>query len=131
MSMERLFAEFAREHLGETEHRPPALIDVALREHAAFYGRHIPFAVGDLVTPRKGKTMKGAGEAHIVIATLEEAEHDLRVGTPGSNNHGKRYDMRVLSWMHGNYPAHWVESDEFEAWVDPHAKPATEPATAA
>lgn len=57
-----MFAQFAREHLGETEARPPALIEVALREQAAFYGRHLPFEIGDLVTPRKGTKIKSVGQ---------------------------------------------------------------------
>lgn len=131
MSMERVFAQFAREHLGEAEARPPALIEVDPREQAAFYGRHLPFEIGDLVTPRKGTKMKDAGDAHIVIATREEAEHDLTLSSVGSINHGNRFDMRVLCWTPGGYAPFWVESADFEAWVDPRAKPASEPASAA
>lgn len=125
--MEAMLREMVSRH-AEDAPKAPTFIAQALRDEAAFYARHCPFQVGDLVTPRKGTTYKGAGEAHIVVAIIEDAEHDLSLGGVGSIKHGKRFDMRVLCWEQGAFPPYWVESASFEAWVDPHADVAT-PAT--
>lgn len=120
MSMEAMLREFASRH-AEDPAKPPVFIAQALRDEAAYYARHCPFLVGDLVTPRKGTTMTGAGEANIVIDVNEVAEPNLSLGEVGSSRHGNRYDMRVLAWRAGRFAPFWVESAEFEAWVDPHA----------
>ncbi|MGU3466414.1 hypothetical protein ACLBXO_16330 [Methylobacterium sp. C33D] len=106
---------------GDTAPAKPALMDVALRDEAAFYTRENPFAVGDLVTPRKASTTGGAGDAHIVIAVIEDADFHFQ-GKPGCNTYGQRLDLRVLKWVSGRYAAFWCESAEFEPWVDPQAQ---------
>lgn len=134
MSMEAMLREMVSRH-AEDAPKPPLFIAQALRDEAAFYFRLCQFQVGDLVTPRRGTTMKGAGEASIVIDVNPLAEPDPSVGEAGSARQGLRHDMRVLCWVDGCYAPFWVESAAFEAWVDPHADvvaPAagTEPAAA-
>lgn len=116
MSIEAMIREFA----SEQGLKPPTFLAQALRDEAAFYERHVPFQVGDLVTPRKATTYSRAGEACIVIAVLYEQEYDLGLGEIGSTHHGNRFDMRVLRWVKGAFAPFWVESAAFEAWVDPH-----------
>ena len=116
ISPEQMLKALMAAGAGDDAPRAPALIDVALRDEAAFYARENPFAVGDLVTPRKGTTTRGAGEAHIVLDVLLGAEY-LFDGQPGSNAYGQRLDMRVLHWSGGRYVAHWIESAEFEPWT--------------
>ena len=101
----------------------PALMEVALRDQAAFFARENPFAVGDIVTPRKGTSIMDPGEAHIVITVRDLDAHDFAFdGQPCSANYGKRLDLRVLRWSDGRFVPFWVESAEFEPWVDPQAQ---------
>ncbi|MCX4196221.1 hypothetical protein OMR07_12085 [Methylobacterium organophilum] len=120
MFMEAMMRELASRS-DEDAPKPPTFIAQALREEAAYYDRYVPFQVGDLVTARKGTPFKGEGEAHIVIAIIDEAEHDLSLGDIGSTGHGRRHDMRVLRWVNGCFFPFWVESACFKRWVDPHA----------
>ncbi len=112
----RMMASKAAE--AESAPRRPALIVEALRDAAAPYlaGAH-SFKEGDLVTPRAGTDVNGAGEPHIVIGVREGADFEF-VGEPSSNCFGIRPDLRVLFWNHGTYFPHWVEGAKFETWVE-------------
>lgn len=131
MSIEDMVREWAKEHAPKA--KPPTFLVEALRDQAQFYTRENPFKVGDLVTPRKGTCYVGAGEVHLVIAVNEYAEYDFGNVDPVSNRYGRKLDIRVLSWVQGQWPAHWVESAGFEPWVEPAAKaedaPAADPAS--
>lgn len=129
MSMEAMMREIARMSGNEApEPRPPALIVEALRDQAQFYARENPFKVGDIVTPRKGTTYRGDGEAHIVIEVNELADYDFTVKDASSTAYGRKPDIRVLSWMKGHWPSHWVESACFEPWVEKAAEAETDSA---
>ena len=100
---------------------PPRLpLDVA--EIQAELDRRRP-GQSDIVTPRKGTSIMDPGEAHIVITVRDLDAHDFAFdGQPCSANYGKRLDLRVLRWSDGRFVPFWVESAEFEPWVDPQAQ---------
>lgn len=126
MGIEDMVREWAREQAPKPQ--PPALIIEALRDQAQFYTRENPFSVGDIVTPRLGATVKGAGTPHIVVAVNPTADYDFGGHGSGSTAYGRKHDIRVLCWTNGDWAPFWVEGSMFEPWVEPAAKGQDAPA---
>ena len=78
------------------------------------------FKPGDLVTPRRGYNVKGAGEPHIVLEVPEAPVFVTSVSEPndiGSHAFGHRCNMRVACRMGQKIAAFWVESYAFETYT--------------
>lgn len=73
--------------------------------HPAF-----PFRLGDLVTPRQGVSLIGAGIPQIVVETRLEAEPFQTAAGWGSVTFGARLNIRVLGWNTGCYCMFWNEA---------------------
>lgn len=92
-----------------------------LREAAGRFTLDIPFAVGDLVTPRRDAPYKGAGEPHLVIATDDRAPYRFE-GHPDTATYGARPQIRVLYLsVAGDDEVvipHWGEAAFYEPYVE-------------
>ena len=118
-------SEMIRAMLGrgddDEERRPPRPLPEAqiatLREICARYTAGCPFAVGDLVTPRAGVNVRGAGEPHIVVEIADEPHRPFD-GSGTSSSYGNRLDMRTAGLAGDNETMvmHWVESWTFEPY---------------
>lgn len=102
--------------------RPRAEAQVMeLRQIAARYAAGCPFAVGDLVTPRKSYNIQGAGAPHIVLEVPAEPVRLWTISTPhdiGCAELGEPLDMRVACLTHlGEYMAFWGSSWRYAAWT--------------
>ena len=79
---------------------PPADIAcITLREIAETYQKPCPFKVGDLVTPRRGYWVKGAGEPHVVVEVFDPPRRFFSQEDCEAVNtitYGARLDMRVV-----------------------------------
>lgn len=75
----------------------------------------IPFALGDLVTPRRGATIKGEGLPHIVIDIDPNALPTFE-GERGSISYGKRDQVRILAPIREHFAAYWLEAGELEPY---------------
>lgn len=100
----------------------PEVQVLTLREVYARYAEGCTFKPGDIVTPREGYAVKGAGVPHIVLSVGLYPAPPIWPADPtsaSSSTFGKRLDMRVaaLNAESGRMFANWVESWEFEAWV--------------
>lgn len=111
----------------------PIAEDVAkLKAAAERYSQPLPFAVGDLVTPRADSPLEKVGRPHIVLALDAEGYRDRVVANPEHVNNLRfdaKLDMRVASVCdcpHGEVTAYWEESWMFEPWTSPAE--ASEPA---
>lgn len=122
MSMEQALAAalginpHGRDHDDEAPSSLPEVQIATMREYCALYQEPCRFKVGDLVTPRKGTSVKGAGDPHIVIEVFDEPirpVHAERAGTP--KFYGKM-DIRVMCMTSGCYASFCVESFEFEPY---------------
>lgn len=102
---------------------PEALIET-LRETLDRYQKGCPFKVGDLVTPRAGFSLTGAGEPFIVTDVYDSSFEGIIArfdGSTTSRTYGARIDMRVVHWYDGHIIMHWVESWQFEPYTGPGA----------
>lgn len=101
----------------------PEAAVASLRETCDRYVAGCPFAVGDLVTPRKDFNMKGAGDPQIVV---EVAATPIRPfdGDHGSHAFGPRLDIRFATIARGDLIMFWCESWQYEAYVLPVAEAA-------
>lgn len=89
---------------------------MTLKEIAARYSER-PFSVGDLVTPRTGYNLKGAGAPHIVVEVLPSGEFlSPPNASGGSPSFGARYSMRIVCLDSNEYVAFWVEPWTFEPY---------------
>jgi len=121
----RMLAAMAEDHDREMDQAasrplPEAQID-ELRRIEADYRAGCRFKVGHLVTPRKGRAIRDAGNPAIV---LEVFDPPIRILAPvrdlfecGNNVFGARYDMRVASFTSGDYVAFIAESWHYETWT--------------
>jgi len=88
-----------------------------LQEMLALYAAPPPFRAGDIVTPRRGGAVRGAGDPHIVLEVSSDAScqwgHEA-----GSNMWGARPNVRIgcLSGAKGTLSAFWVEHWQLEAY---------------
>lgn len=105
---------------------PEAAI-MRLREFAENYGKK-PFKVGDLVTPRKGTKISGAGNVCIVVDLGSDEPQFVGGATPGDAAFGNIANIRVAKFSGGNVVAYWCEAHEFEpytgaadAYTPPHS----------
>lgn len=122
MSMEQALAAALGINPHEHNHSdaaPSPLPEVqiaTMREYCALYQKPCRFKVGDLVTPIRGSTVKGAGDPHLVIEVFDEpirAVHSEKVGT---TKFGARLDIRIICLTQGCYVSFCVESFEFEPY---------------
>lgn len=96
---------------------PEAAIET-LKEVAARYVADCPFKVGDIVTPRRGFSVRGAGRPNVVLEVIGAPIRNFVTFEPdhtGLNSFGRKIDMRVVE-ADGNIRAFWVESWAFEAY---------------
>lgn len=100
-----------------------------LKEAADGFINRPSFEVGELITPRKHSSTKGAGNPHIVVEVLDDPIDTAKMASVevGSNAMGKKIDLRVLCIYGDRVAAHLVESAEFVRWIpsenaDPDAK---------
>jgi hypothetical protein len=104
----------------EDENGPPAPhVDAVIHELRSIlkdYQAGCSFAIGDLVTPRKGRAVRGDGEPHIVLEVFDppirrtpDATDQLAYG---------RCDMRVLTLSGDAYVAHLAEGWQYERYVE-------------
>ena len=79
-----------------------------------------PFAVGDIVIPRKDASIRGHGSPHLVVDILEDAHAIYRFDEShfGSNTFGACVNMRVIHVDDEKVVAHWVESADFELFKE-------------
>lgn len=95
---------------------PEAQIET-LKEIAARYAAGCTFKAGDIVTPRRGFNVKGAGVPHIVLEVLPKGEAIMPTREEaGSSSFGVRFNMRVACLTHSKYAAYWVEHWAFELY---------------
>lgn len=117
MGLAELLAEM-RDDREDRDGREPAMAAEALVEFQNSYAAFLvgcPFKVGDLITPRRGTVVKGAGKPHVVLEVREKPEPNF-AGEDGTVGFGSRNDVRVASF-HGNTIArHWVESVDFDRY---------------
>lgn len=66
------------------------------------------FAPGDIVTPRAGTGINGAGNPTIVLEVRDDAELDFSTNRPGPF-FGRRLEMRVMTLMDEDYLTFWTE----------------------
>ena len=112
------------ELLGESDEDPPRPCHEAqvmeLRALAERYDAGCPFKPGDLVTPRAGYNIYGAGEPHIVLETPFKPVRPWTINKPADIEDyafGERVDMRTACLAHGDYVAFWAASWKFMPWT--------------
>lgn len=111
----RLLSEHQKEDdEGEAKNPCPEAQVMTLKEVAEDYfkgpGR---FKVGDLVTPRPGTNIKGAGEPAIVVEVNPDAKPNFQRNesdSDGSPRFGAKYDVRLLRFLNGTLLSYWEES---------------------
>lgn len=117
MGLAELLAEM-RDDREDRYGREPAMAAEALVEFQKSYAAFLvvcPFKVGDLITPRKGTSMKGAGKPHVVLEVIDRPAPHF-TDEPGSTAFGRRFDVRVASFYGGDMARHWVESIDFDRY---------------
>lgn len=95
-----------------------------LSEAAERYAAGCPFKPGDLVTPRKGFNLKGAGDPCVVVEVPEVPYRNFETSDPhdnGNPNYGGRLDVRILCFATGDVVAYWGESWKLEPYTGPGA----------
>lgn len=101
----------------------PAILAFTLQEAAQRHAKGCPFKPGDLVTPRKGYNLKGAGEPHVVMEIMApEPQRGEAAEKAYMGGIARIYDMRVLSCVREDLIAYYAESYCYEAWKGDVAK---------
>ena len=88
-----------------------------LRSFLEDYGNVGRFSVGDLVTPKKSSSIRGACQPHIILTIDRDARPDFASGDIGSSGFGQVHDLRVAYMFEGRVIAFWCESYQFEPYV--------------
>ena len=128
--------------LAEGGDRPFRLVSAeeqtaTLKGVAQRYAAGCQFKPGDLVTPREGYNIKGAGLPQVVLEVIDDP---IDAPIPGSTKpsdygnpgFGARLDMRTAGIApDGVVCAWWGESWQFEPYVAPQQPPAAAPESAA
>jgi hypothetical protein len=104
---------------------PPAdIVCHTLQEVCETYQKPCPYKPGDLVTPRRGYWIKGAGEPHIVVEVFDPPIRLITddVEEAGSMMYGARFDIRVacMSNHTRNVVAFVAESWAYEPYNMPN-----------
>lgn len=92
---------------------------MTLREIFATY-RQPRFKPGDLITPHRWSNVWGAGNPHLVLEILPEAEPNFNGANGGECFFGSRNDIRFACLAHDgsqHYVAFWGESWCFELYA--------------
>ncbi|MEZ2410500.1 hypothetical protein AB6806_27265 [Bosea sp. RCC_152_1] len=113
-----MLADIAGER-DESDGREPAMAAEVLVEFQKTYADFLtgcPFKPGDLITPRRGTNMKGAGKPHVVLEVRDRPDPHFAEGA-GSTQFGRRNDIRVASFYGDTMARHWVESVDFDAYT--------------
>lgn len=113
----RIVHSVMRELFTDDDDQPRPLTEAIIHELRVIFARYqraCPFDPGQLVTPRRGSTVTGVGDPHIVVEVFDPPIRSQ--STAGSNADGRRFDMRVVCYHPDFYAAHMVESWEFEPW---------------
>jgi hypothetical protein len=113
-------------HQEEMHNQPLPIVEAqiaTLQEIADIYRRGCPFKVGDVITPRNGHNMKGAGRPHVVMEVFDEPVRTLTSADPADTSQctfGRRMDMRVATFSveMGVVVAFMTESWEFESFKE-------------
>lgn len=92
---------------------PEAQVD-ELRGILTTYQAGCSFAPGDIITPRRGRNIVGAGMPCIVLEVFAEPLRGR--GSTGSTHFGARCDMRIARWVGDDYCAFMAESWQYERW---------------
>lgn len=104
---------------GQTDAKPAILPEAAimrLREFAENYGKN-PFKVGDLVTPRKGTKVRGAGYVHLVVDVGPNEPQFISGASSGTVSFGNFANIRVAVIDDSNISTYWCEAHEFEPYT--------------
>lgn len=116
--LEELLRERSRQSDDVELPLPEAQI-ATLREVRARFAAGCTFKPGDIVTPRKGYCLKGAGVPHIVLEVGAPPPPPAWPSVPsdtGSSRFGARLDMRIAAHDgDGDISTWWVESWALEA----------------
>lgn len=102
----------------EEEERPPlaeAQLD-ELRAILATYREGCRFEAGDMVTPRRGRALRGAGEPCLVLEVFDPPVRRQGTGQAGYFTELARLDMRIVRWITGDYCVFAAESWQYEEW---------------
>lgn len=115
----KLLAAMASENRRDTPRPVHEAQIMELRAMLERYAAPNRFNVGDIVTPRKGANIVGAGEPHIVLEVLEQP-HRSWDWESGSSQFGRLLTMRVgcLANDDESYVAYAVEHHAFEPYVE-------------
>lgn len=118
MSLMEALARASRDMDDDSPAILPEAAIMRLKEAADRYIAGNPFKVGDIVTPRPGMNVAGAGKPHVVIAVRADPQ-PVWDGEPGSNAHGMCFDIRVasISGRPDRVMAHWCESWSFQPFT--------------
>lgn len=117
MGIAELLAEMAQDRDDNTG-KQPAMAAEALVEFQKGYAAFLSgcsFKPGDLITPRKGTNMKGAGKPHVVLEVRDRPD-PIFIDEPGTTQFGARCDLRVASFYGDTMARHWVESIDFDPY---------------
>lgn len=81
------------------------------------------FSPGEIIIARSNVGIGNAGIPCIVLEVREGAEISFAGGPGdyGSNQFGKRNDIRIACWMEGDYCPFWDESWKYIRYVAPFA----------
>lgn len=94
---------------------PEAAVETLKDLYQRYTGKH-PFKPGDIVTPRKGYGLRGAGHPCIVLEIPKEPIRDMKAETHNMN-YGSRLDMRVATIEKGGIVIpFWSESWQYQRW---------------
>jgi len=99
----------------------PEVQVLTLQEVFARYEEGCPFKPGDIVTPRKGYAIHGAGKPHVVLSVGRPPIPQTWPADPmnvGLANFGARLDFRFAGFgPSGNIAAWFGESWQYEPWT--------------
>jgi hypothetical protein len=90
---------------------------LSLSELAVRYTHEAPFKRGDLITPRRGSNLKGAGYPCVVLDAFPAK-------WPESDNNGRPVDvndMRIARVMNGKVLRYYAEAIDYERYTGPIA----------
>ena len=111
----------------DDDDKPTILPEAAimrLREFAAIYAEFPSFKPGDIVTPRKDGTLRGAGEPNIVLEVAMHATPLFDAGQDGSASQRRRPQVRVARICGDSIACFWVEAHEIEPYRAPDGRAA-------
>lgn len=120
--MEAILAGARQQAENERQPEPKIKVDldaalVTLAEFNNNYTNRVGrFAVGDVITPRKGTAYRSAGNPHMVCEVIDPP---LRFtgADPSSHKYGMDYDLRVMTMYDDIVTCFTVESWAFDPWT--------------